>query len=53
MIKIDTNMKKTYIIPSTTSVSFLTRTICQAAIGSVHGGDVEFGGESDGSQTPF
>lgn len=30
-------MKKQYIIPSTTSVSFNTASICQGAVGSVQG----------------
>ncbi len=36
------NMKKTYIIPSTTSVSLLSGIVCQ--VGSVHGGTLNYGG---------
>lgn len=36
------NMKKTYIIPITTSVSLLSGIVCQ--VGSVHGGTLNYGG---------
>ena len=43
--------KKQYSLPSTTLVSIQLSPICK--ISSITGGDIELGGESDGSIVPM
>ena len=40
-------MKKTYLIPSTETISVLTSIVCQTAVNSVHGNGPSYGGEDN------
>lgn len=47
-------MKRTYIIPDTTSMAFRTDHMCQTAVNSVQGIDINLGGGADpGSAAPI
>jgi len=47
-------MKKNYIIPSTTAVSFCTNYICQTAVNSVQGGSgLQYGGSGSNGGSPI